>query len=302
MLGNLALSSECAVLFADLTGSSHLYERIGDGAAFALVDNCLKTMTRAVEHTGGRVVKTTGDGIMAAFWDADAAADAAVSIQTQVHELPLVPGFGLGVKIGFHYGPVVESGNDVFGETVNLCARFSELATPGQAITSRETALRLREDWQPMLRSLAPRPVKGMNRNVELYALLCESHDEVTAIAVSHDTDQLPSTHQLRLYFGEQCFILGREMQRIRIGRDTSAEILLNAVQASRRHAEIERRQDKFVLIDRSSNGTYVSFDSGREFVLQREEVVLRGQGSMAFGQSIQAAQSAEGVIRFVCL
>ncbi len=68
MLGNLALSSECAVLFADLIGSSQLYERIGDGAAFALVDKCLKTMSKVVEKAGGRVVKNTGDGLMAAFW------------------------------------------------------------------------------------------------------------------------------------------------------------------------------------------------------------------------------------------
>lgn len=297
MLGNLALSSECAVLFADLIGSSQLYERIGDGAAFALVDKCIKTMSRVIEKTGGRVVKNTGDGLMAAFWDADAAADAALAMQQQVRELPLVASFGLGVKVGFHFGPVVESGSDVFGETVNLCARLSELASPGQAITSRETAARLREGWQPLLRTLPPRPVKGMSRQIELCALLCDPGDEITAIAPD---DMVPLVQAaLRLYVGERCVVLDAERRRVRFGRDAGAEIVLHDPLASRRHAEIELRGEKFVLIDRSSNGTYVTFEEGKEFVLSREEVVLRGRGMIAFGQSQLTSRDA---IRFVCL
>lgn len=297
MLGNLALSSECAVLFADLIGSSQLYERIGDGAAFALVDKCLKTMSRVVEKAGGRVVKNTGDGLMAAFWDADAAADAALAMQQQVRELPLVASFGLGVKVGFHFGPVVESGTDVFGETVNLCARLSELASPGQAITSRETAQRLREAWQPLLRTLPPRPVKGMSRQIELCALVCDPGDEITAIAPD---DMVPVAQAtLRLYIGEQCVVLDGSRRRVRFGRDPGAEVVLHDPLASRRHAEIELRGEKFVLIDRSSNGTYVTFEEGKEFVLSREEVVLRGRGVIAFGQPGLTSRDA---IRFVCL
>jgi len=160
MLGNLALSSECAVLFADLIGSSQLYERIGDGAAFALVDKCLKTMSKVVEKAGGRVVKNTGDGLMAAFWmptprptrrsPCNSSARTAAGGELR----PGRPG-------GLPFRPGGESGTDVFGETVNLCARLSELASPGQAITSRETAQRLREPGSRCYGPCRPAPSRA---------------------------------------------------------------------------------------------------------------------------------------------
>ena len=58
---------------------------------------------------------------------------------------------------------------------------------------------------------------------------------------------------------------------------------------ASRTHARIERRRDKFVLIDQSTNGTYVTFDGEAEFALKREEVILRGKGRICFGHAFDA-------------
>jgi adenylate cyclase len=55
---------------------------------------------------------------------------------------------------------------------------------------------------------------------------------------------------------------------------------------ASRAHCEIELRADKFVISDRSANGTYISEDGQNEVVLRREEMVLRGHGYIVLGQS----------------
>ncbi len=67
---------------------------------------------------------------------------------------------------------------------------------------------------------------------------------------------------------------------------------------ASRAHASIERRRDKFVLTDHSVNGTFVTQDGEGELELHREELTLRGHGWIAFGQS--RATSAEAV-EFQC-
>jgi class 3 adenylate cyclase len=138
---------ECAVLFADLVGSTQLYQRVGDKSAFEVVDKSIRAMRIAVETKGGRVVKHTGDGLMAVFRDADSAADATLAIHQTIKELP-APEQRLAVRIGFHFGAVVASGTDVFGDTVNFAARLAELASPGKAITSAETARRLGPEWR----------------------------------------------------------------------------------------------------------------------------------------------------------
>lgn len=61
---------------------------------------------------------------------------------------------------------------------------------------------------------------------------------------------------------------------------------MINHSGASRIHATIERRRDKWVLIDHSTNGTFVTFAGERELRLHREELILRGDGIISFGQS----------------
>ena len=68
---------------------------------------------------------------------------------------------------------------------------------------------------------------------------------------------------------------------------------------ASRLHARIERRRDKFVLIDQSTNGTYVTLEGEKEILLRREELILRGRGHISFGHTYQP-EPAE-VLRFAC-
>ena len=285
-----AYSSECAVLFADLVGSTPLYERIGDSAAYAMVDRCLKIMQHEVVSAGGRVIKNTGDGLMAAFWDSDGAADATLAMQREIRDLPMVSNLGLGIRVAFNYGPVVENGSDIFGETVNVAARLCELASPGKAMTSTDTAKRLSDAWQALVRHLPPRVLKGVSRPVELCEFVCDRLEEITAVGGDLVEEMLQA--ELRLYFDDRSWVLGGDTTRlrIRIGRDPTADIRVDETLASRRHCEIEQRGDKFVLIDRSSNGTFVTFEGDREFILHREEVVLRGHGWLAFGTSFSGA------------
>jgi len=125
-----------AVLFADVSGSTALYEKLGDRAALAAVESVLNLLKRAVAVQQGRVVKTIGDEVMAVFESADAALQAAVDMQTQVTELPAVGDVCLGIRVGFHAGPVLEERGDVFGDAVNTAARLAGLANGGQIITS----------------------------------------------------------------------------------------------------------------------------------------------------------------------
>ena len=114
---------ECAVLFADVAGSTALYEVLGDERAFALVENCLQTMSACTTEVHGRVVKTIGDAVMSVFKDADDAAAAAAEMQFRVDKLGPAVGVRLGVRVGFHFGPVVERDS-----SVDACACASRLS------------------------------------------------------------------------------------------------------------------------------------------------------------------------------
>lgn len=288
---------ECAVLFADLVGSTQLYQRVGDKSAFEVVDKSIRAMRIAVETKGGRVVKHTGDGLMAVFRDADSAADATLAIHQTIKELPAAPEQRLAVRIGFHFGAVVASGTDVFGDTVNFAARLAELASPGKAITAAETARRLGPEWRSVLHTLPPRVIRGLTRPVELCELMCEAVGELTIVQSDHFL--LDTEPELRLYLDAVALTLNATKPSARIGRDPAADLVIADTQSSRRHAEIELRGDKFVLIDRSSNGTFVQIDGEREFLLSREEVVLRGRGHFALGRS---CSNSPQVVSFVCI
>src|SRR3977135_2685159 len=127
------------VLFADVSGSTKLYEAAGDAVALETINHMIADMRRATEQAGGRVVKTIGDEVIALFATPAAAATAASQIQMQTDILPIVGGMKLGVRIGFHSGPVIQRDNDVFGDTVNLAARLVAQAQKGQSTTSHET-------------------------------------------------------------------------------------------------------------------------------------------------------------------
>ena len=129
------------VLFADVSGSTKLYEIVGDTKAHEAIERCVRLFSSITVDNGGRVVKTIGDEVMSIFSEPSQAAAAAKAIQSGVESMAPVDRVRLGgVRIGFHEGPLVERDGDVFGDTVNLTARGStEMAARGQIITSLET-------------------------------------------------------------------------------------------------------------------------------------------------------------------
>ena len=123
-----APSSELAVLFADVSGSTRLYETLGDERALEAVAHCLEVAKSACADYGGQVIKTIGDEVMVAFAGADAAAQAAANLQARMSAEPAWESQRLMMRIGFHFGPALASGGDVYGDSVNVAARLQDLA------------------------------------------------------------------------------------------------------------------------------------------------------------------------------
>ena len=272
------------VLFADVSGSTRLYEKLGDKEALHAVERCLNRMTRATEQFKGRVVKTIGDEVMAAFDSAEAGMDAACSMQQRVDDLPPVSGIKLAIRIGFHFGPAIEEGKDVFGDTVNTAARMAVLAKAGQIITTAETVAALPALLQQSTREIDALSVKGKAEDVHVCEVLWQESDDLTMKSAS--VSPAPVAARMTVRHGGDEKVLDAGHGVFSLGRDAGCDIIINDRRASRTHARIERRRDKFVLIDQSTNGTYVAFDGEVEFALKREEVILRSKGRISFGHA----------------
>ena len=280
------------MLFADVSGSTRLYETAGDAAALDAIGRCIERLSQAAESTGGRVLKTIGDEVMVLFPTPDAAASAASEMHAAVDTLPPVQGTKLGVRIGFHSGPVIQRDNDVFGDTVNLAARLVEQAQKGQIITSQETSQQL----SPALRAFSRRlsiTIKGKADRGELCEIEWRPASDITT-GFGPRPEARSAAVALRLSYRDLQLVRRRENDLIIIGRDASCGLVIASQNVSRLHCTIVRSHDRFVLRDHSTNGTFVTVDGDGEILLQREDMALRRHGWLALGEP--RAETAEVV------
>jgi class 3 adenylate cyclase len=288
---------EAAVLFADVSGSTKLYETAGDAVAHAAIEKCVNLMREKTINAKGRVIKTIGDEVMSSFPTADAAADAAIEMQLAINEMPPVGNTQIGIRIGFNHGPVVERDGDVFGDAVNLAARLAGVATKGQIITARDTVMLMSPMLKSSTRAITTIQVKGKAQEIQVYELMWQQSEDMTTLA-SHKSVYKPKNAKLRLLVQGNDVILSTERPAVALGRDQSADLVIKERMASRAHGKIERRLDKFILTDHSANGTFITIEGDKEIVLRREEFTLRGHGWIAFGQS---RATATDVVEFFC-
>ena len=184
--------AQAAVLFADVSGSTKLYETAGDQVAKAAIDECVRIMREKTEGAKGRVIKTIGDEVMSSFPTADAAADAAIQMQEAINELKPVGNTKIGIRIGFNWGPIVtQEDGDIFGDAVNVASRLSHVAVKGQIITARDTVLQLPPMLKAATRKITAIQIKGKDITARL------KRDNVPLLLAAHMQAQvkpLPDT------------------------------------------------------------------------------------------------------------
>ncbi len=288
---------QVAILFADVSGSTRLYETLGDAEALRVVGHCLDIIRVCSEDHAGRVVRTIGDGALVVFPYAANGAYAAIDMQVRISAERTPRGDPLAIRVGLHYGPVVGDDSDVFGDAVNLASRLSDLAKAGETLVSASTVAGFPPALKARARNQNAYTVKGKSEDIGILELVWqESESELTSLA-SRPT---VSRAFLRLSHGGRTRMLDSSATMLSIGREPVNDIILADRAASRRHARIERRRDKFVLVDLSSNGTYCTIAGDEEILLRREELVLRGRGHLSFGHPY--ADDPTEVVEFSCV
>ena len=287
------VSKQRAILFADVCDSTAIYEQLGDRPAAQSIDACLAVMAKAVARWQGTVVKTIGDEIMAAFPSAAAACDAAKSMQDAVSVLPATRGVKFAIKIGFHFGQVLEDRKDFWGDGVNTAARLAGLARRGQILTSGAAADAFTPSQRAATRDLDALNVKGKQDAVRVFEVLWEEDLESTQVIRVIRRPQ--TVARLVLSHSGKTIEYPPDKAMLWLGRDAACELHTQEKAASRRHARIERHAAQYFLIDDSTNGTYVSMDGEREVLLRREQVLLHGQGRISLG--VPAASGSDPVV-----
>ena len=278
-------SARRAILFADVCDSTSIYETLGDTRALAAINRLFAVLVKKVKAARGSVVKTLGDGMVCQFASADAALRAACDMQEAAAALtsPTLRR-ELTIKVAFTFGPVVPKGGDVFGDTVNVCARLAAIANPRQVLTTQETVDALAPGLRRRCRTLPPTKLRGRAAEVAACEVLWRGDADITALNLTKEHLAKATQWVLKLTYGEESFVV-EPAASVRVGRDKQNDIVVPSQHASRLHARVFGRDGNFVIADQSSNGTFVMVDgSTREIRLRREETLLGERGTIGLG------------------
>src|SRR5271167_2441291 len=194
---------EVAIVFADVVGSTKLYELLGDLRARDMVGICIEVMRAATEQNHGTVIKTMGDEVMATFPTADDALNAAAQMQKQIvlHPALKVEEQTVAIRIGCNFGPVVVENRDIFGAAVHTANRMTSQAKAGQIITTATMVEQLSSEWRASVRQIDVATLKGRSSEVALFEVLWQTEDitsMVPSIAIS-SRESAKKTLRLRL-------------------------------------------------------------------------------------------------------
>jgi adenylate cyclase len=302
---------ERTVLFADLRGSTSMYETLGNTDATTVVTQSVSLLGRVVGVQRGRVVKTLGDGLMALFETPDAAVAAADDMHESLERIG-APGDGalamrarlvpLKLQVGVASGEVVEMSGDVFGDAVNVAARLIDHAGDNETLVTANVFDSLNAIERSRFRSLEKMQLRGRVEPVHVYLLEAVRRFGDTAATTFGDIVSPPTEPEgIRLVWMDQNRIYAGPSLPVVLGRSPEATYIIDDTRVSRMHARIDWHGGTFQITDLSYNGTYVRFDHDPKIIsLRRGSCTLHGSGAIGLGAPLTDALSPS--VRFEVL
>ncbi|MDP2442391.1 adenylate/guanylate cyclase domain-containing protein [Rhodoferax sp.] len=284
------------VVFADLFGSTGVFESLGNVKATEAVTQATNWVAEKITANGGKVVKLLGDGVLATFKKSSEAIAAVVDIQRshQSRLATLPPQLYMPLRIGVVRGDVILVDDDCYGDAVNTASRLSELTGPHQIWVNDKAIENSPKLNDVHFRFLGPIAIRGRSEPCNVYQIEWQEDENS-----DYFTIQAPTNHateradldalggQISLSFNEHHQAFQAFELPIHIGRFRQVDFIVNDPRVSRTHASIVWRNGSFMLVDESSYGSWVRFaGSGADLMLRRDECVLHGQGQIALGTS----------------
>lgn len=288
-------SHNLAVLCADITGGAELHSLISGSEAEHAIRRCEKRILQTVEGFKGRLVKHDANRLIAYFSETNDALQSAVDMQRRVAALPPLSGISLGIRVGLCVGHSSNEERFFSDDSTNPAALMLQAARPGQLLLS-VPARSTTPHWADLMAHERPDVALHCgNRRLGVYEVDWRQNDSAGLLVSETPTARAP--RQLALHCGDRTALLTHTTEMIRIGRQPKVDLRVTADRASRDHARIERRQESFVLVDTSTNGTYVTFVGGAEQMVHNRELVLTHDGIFYCGEP--ASRSTQEPVRF---
>ncbi len=284
--------SELAILFADITGSTRLFKTVGDVIARVIERDWQMQVRELLQKYEGRLVKTIGDEVMCAFQTVDTAVLAASAMQSAVMANPPA-GYEISLHMGLHYGKVITENGDIFGNTVNVAAYLTNLATPQQVLIDSSTFELLPDYLKMMARPIYHTVLKGHVEDIVVYELLWKTDNaDLTHSAFSSRVHPCAPRDEggLILRQGEKILHLNHLNPTAKMGRSVENDIVALHSTVSRHHARIELSGMNFYLVDQSINGTFVTVGDLPEVDMLHRSLLLDGSGIISMGCSYKEA------------
>ena len=289
----MARDLEVAILFADVVGSTQLYDKFGDTKASETVALCLNVMKEATHQFNGTVIKTIGDEVMSTFASVDEAMGAAVIMQTRISaESKPDDRIPVSIRVGCHFGPVVQEQNDIFGAAVHTANRMTSQAKSRQVVLSGETVEKMSPKMQEQTRQIDVATVRGKMDEVALYELLWNPEEATSMLPTIEWESRGSKVSRMLLTFRDQSVELSDSRKSANIGRADDNDLVVKGNLISRIHARVELSRGKFVLIDQSTNGTFMQNVLGEEVFVRRDSTELNGEGTIGLGRAEEPGAS----------
>ncbi|MDH3747747.1 MAG: adenylate/guanylate cyclase domain-containing protein [Gammaproteobacteria bacterium] len=283
----MARDLEVAIIFADVVGSTQLYDKYGDTRASATVAACLDVMKDATHQYNGTVIKTIGDEVMSTFESVDEAMGAAVMMQSRISaQSRKDAGIPVSIRIGCHFGPVVQEQNDIFGAAVHTANRMTSQAKSRQIVISGETVKHMSPDLRKQARQIDVATVRGRVDEVALWELLWNPEEATSMLPTIGWEDKEKRASKMLITFRDNVVEVSEKRKGINIGRADDNDVVIKGNLISRIHAKVEMRRGKFVLIDQSTNGTFLQDMDGKETFVRRDMTELSDEGTIGLGRA----------------
>lgn len=275
---------ELTIMFADIAGSTRLYEIAGDKIAEGLISSTLQQLSEIITTFDGDIIKTIGDEIMCSFQRADKALLAANQMHEYLSE-KTIPSkeYNIAIRVGAHHGPIIESDGDVFGDTVNVSARIASLARAGKTMITGYTYEQLPGILKQNCNHIMRTTVKGKEQPIDVFDAAWEQNEELTCIVRNRSATKTGDI--LTIQF-DNCIIKmsADTITSTVIGRGKECDLIIPAPLASREHCRIESNQGKFIFSDHSTNGSYIHHND-IELFFHQEKAPLLGSGRISPGE-----------------
>jgi adenylate cyclase len=289
----MAKDLEVAIVFADVVGSTQLYDKFGDTKASETVAQCLDVMKDATHQYNGTVIKTIGDEVMSTFPTVEEAMGAAVMMQARISaDNKQDDRIAVSIRIGCHYGPVVQEQNDIFGAAVHTANRMTSQAKARQIIISGGTVEKMSPDLKKQTRQIDVATVRGKLDEVALYEFLWNPEEATSMLPTIEWENQDRRASRLELSFRDKKVEVNDKRKNVIMGRAEDNDLVVKGNLISRMHAKVEMRRGKFVLVDQSTNGTFVQNLQGEEKFVRRDSMELHGEGTIGLGRSEEPGAS----------